>query len=227
MAVPVGLAIVHWIGSEMNKDRFAGAAETLGGSAMASVGNLLGDAELERRGRKHRRDGKIRNILGSIREIVGFDAQPAVGTATSTKLQEDKVMNEDEIKGGVRYVKGKIEKGAGDITTDTKWQVDGLVDQVAGGAQNLYGRAKERVQDAIDDAPAAFADASDKVRDAAQQGRERVLDATHQGREKARELAQQGRAVASEQAKQNPWALVAAACVVGYALSWLVHGKRV
>lgn len=113
-------------------------------------------------------------------------------------------MNEDEFKGGVRYVKGKVEKGAGDITDHTKWQADGIVDQVAGGAQNLYGRAKEKVKDVIDDAPAAYADASDKARD----------------------YAQQGRVVAREQVGRNPMALIAAAGVAGYALSWLVHGKR-
>lgn len=113
-------------------------------------------------------------------------------------------MNEDEFKGGVRYVKGKIEKGAGDVTDHTKWQADGIVDQVAGGAQNLYGRVKEKMKDVIDDAPDAFADASDT----------------------AREYAHQGRVVAREQVKRNPLALVAAAGVIGYALSWLVHGKR-
>ncbi|MEG3126176.1 CsbD family protein [Sphingomonas sp. GB1N7] len=122
----------------------------------------------------------------------------------SQLLMKDWVMNEDELKGGVRYVKGKIEKGVGDAVDSTPWQADGIVDQIAGGAQNLYGRAKEKVKDVIDDAPDALADAGDKVRD----------------------YAQQGRTVATEQAKRNPVALIAAAGVIGYALSWLVHGKR-
>lgn len=188
----------------MNHDRIAGAAQTLGGKAMAGVGAMLGDEEVERRGRQHQRVGKVRNFLGSIREMVGLDARPSFATPQCNPNDKDQTMNEDEFKGGVRYVKGKIEKGAGDLATDTKWQADGIVDQVAGGAQNLYGRAKEKVKDVIDDAPGALADAGDKVRD----------------------VAQQGRTVASEQVKQNPWALVAAAGVVGYALSWLVHGKR-
>ena len=114
-------------------------------------------------------------------------------------------MNGDELEGGVRYVKGKMEKGVGDVASDTRWQADGIVDQVAGGAQNLYGRAKERVRDAIDDAPDVLHDAGDKVRD----------------------VAQQGRAVANDQMRSNPWALAAAVGVVGYGLSWLIHGKRV
>ena len=113
-------------------------------------------------------------------------------------------MNGDRIEGGVRYVKGKMEKGVGDIASDTKWQADGIVDQVAGGAQNLYGRAKDRVQDIIEDAPDMLNDASDKVRDA----------------------AQQGRAVANDQMRSNPWMLAAAVGVVGYAVSWLIHGQR-
>ena len=113
-------------------------------------------------------------------------------------------MNEDEIKGGVRYYQGKVEKGVGDVADSPDWQADGIVDQVAGAAQNLYGRARDKVHDVIEDTPGALADAGDKARD----------------------VARQGRAIAAGQVEDNPWVLVAAAAVMGYGLSWLVHGRR-
>ena len=113
-------------------------------------------------------------------------------------------MNEDQIKGTFRNVKGKVEKGVGDVTSDREWQVDGVIDQVAGGAQNLYGHAKETVGDVIDGAPHVLSDAGDRVR----------------------EVAQRGRAIANDHVQDNPWLLAAVAGVAGYALSWILHGKR-
>jgi uncharacterized protein YjbJ (UPF0337 family) len=205
----------------MNEDRIAGAAETLGGKAMVGLGDVLNDDKMVAEGHAHRRAGKVRNIVGSLRDMVGIDLRRSVDRAGRahdatvdtapfptphpiTSHQKDDIMNDDQLKGALRDVKGKIEKGAGDITSDTKWQADGIVDQVAGKTQNLYGRAKEKVQDVIDDAPGVLSDAGEKVRD----------------------VANQGRTVANEQVKQSPWTLIAAAGIIGYGLSWLVHGKR-
>ena len=113
-------------------------------------------------------------------------------------------MNQDEVEGGVRYVKGKIERNVGDVASSTSWQADGIVDQVAGGAQNLYGRAKDHVEDLIDDAPTML----------------------HEAGERARHVARRSRDMADERMKQNPWALAAVVGVVGYAVSWLIHGRR-
>ena len=43
-------------------------------------------------------------------------------------------MNKDEFQGGARYVGGKVEKTIGDTVSSRDWQVDGVVDQVAGGS---------------------------------------------------------------------------------------------
>jgi len=56
-------------------------------------------------------------------------------------------MNEDQIKGSLRNLKGEVEKGVGDVTSDTRWQADGVIDQVAGRAQNLYGHARVSTAD--------------------------------------------------------------------------------
>jgi len=120
-------------------------------------------------------------------------------------------MNKDEFQGGARYVGGKVEKTIGDTVSSRDWQVDGVVDQVAGGAQNLYGRAKSAVADAVDGAP----ELADKLGSDAREAADRA------GR-----LARQGARTVQESAEDAPllWALGAAA--IGYGLAWLVHGQR-
>ena len=184
----------------MNKDRIAGAAENLAGRATSAAGRSLGSDRMVARGTAHRVSGKRRNILGSILDMLGIHRRPA----PLARSRKENAMNEDEIEGGLRYAKGKVEKGVGDITTDTKWQADGVIDQIAGGAQNLYGRARDRLQDAIEDAPDRLHDAGEHVRD----------------------VAQRGRRIADDQVRDNPWLLVAAVGVAGYALSWFIHGQR-
>ncbi|MGC2080157.1 MAG: CsbD family protein, partial [Xanthobacteraceae bacterium] len=58
-------------------------------------------------------------------------------------------MNEDRISGAARNFGGKVEEGAGRVTGDAKTQIQGKLDQVAGTAQDLYGRT---VDTAIDSA---------------------------------------------------------------------------
>lgn len=120
-------------------------------------------------------------------------------------------MNKDEFQGGARYVGGKVEKAIGDTVSSRDWQVDGVVDQVAGGAQNLYGRAKSAIDDIVDGAPELADKLSSDARDAA---------------DRAAEAARRGARSAQDSAKDAPllWALGAAA--VGYGIAWLVHGQR-
>ncbi|MEG3179017.1 CsbD family protein [Sphingomonas sp. RB3P16] len=82
-------------------------------------------------------------------------------------------MNKDEFQGGARYVGGKVEKAVGDTVSSRDWQVDGVVDQVAGGAQNLYGRAKSAIEDAVDGAP----ELADKIGSEAREAGDRAADA--------------------------------------------------
>ena len=120
-------------------------------------------------------------------------------------------MNKDEFQGGARYVGGKVEKAVGDTVNSRNWQVDGVVDQVAGGAQNLYGRAKSAIEDAVDGAP----ELADKIGSEAREAADRTADA-----------ARRAAATAQASAKDAPvlWALGAAA--IGYGVAWLVHGQR-
>lgn len=131
-------------------------------------------------------------------------------------------MNEDEFKGGARYVGGGVEKTIGDTVDSRDWKVDGVVDQVAGGAQHAYGRAKSILGDAIDSAPELAEEARDRLKDAG----ERAAVAARAAGERTADAAQKGGRVAVETVRDTPvlWALAAA--MGGYAIAWLVHGRH-
>ncbi|MDI1295372.1 MAG: CsbD family protein, partial [bacterium] len=88
---------------------------------------------------------------------------------------------------------------------------DGVADQVAGGAQHAYGRAKSIIGEVIDSAPELAEDAKDRLRAAG---------------ERAADTAQKTGKAAVETVRETPaiWALAAA--LGGYALAWFVHGRR-
>lgn len=57
-------------------------------------------------------------------------------------------MDENRVAGTARNVGGKVEEGFGRITGDTKTRAEGIVDQAAGAAQDLYGQARDSAADA-------------------------------------------------------------------------------
>jgi uncharacterized protein YjbJ (UPF0337 family) len=57
-------------------------------------------------------------------------------------------MNEHRIEGNVKNMGGKLEEGLGRVTGDVKSQVEGVMKQAAGTAQDLYGQARETAGDA-------------------------------------------------------------------------------
>jgi uncharacterized protein YjbJ (UPF0337 family) len=57
-------------------------------------------------------------------------------------------MDENRIAGTVRNVGGKVEEGFGRVAGNTGVQTEGLVNQAAGAAQDLYGQARDSVADA-------------------------------------------------------------------------------
>ncbi|USI72578.1 CsbD family protein [Sphingomonas morindae] len=121
-------------------------------------------------------------------------------------------MNKNELHGNARYVGGKVEKAIGDAVESRDWQVDGVVDQVAGSAEHLYGRARTVAKDALDSAPALVDSAKERLESAA--------DAVRDGAKRGGRLAQERLGDT-----QVAW-LIGAAALGGYALSWLVHGRR-
>lgn len=53
------------------------------------------------------------------------------------------MVDTNRIEGTARDVGGKLEKGVGDLTGDTKSQAEGLVDQATGAVQRGYGQARD------------------------------------------------------------------------------------
>ena len=58
-------------------------------------------------------------------------------------------MNENRAAGTARNVSGKVEEGVGRVTGNTRAQTEGLVDQAAGAAQDLYGQARDTAANAV------------------------------------------------------------------------------
>ena len=56
-------------------------------------------------------------------------------------------MDENRIAGTARNLGGKAEEGFGRVTGDAKTQAEGIVNQVSGAAQDLYGQARDRASD--------------------------------------------------------------------------------
>ena len=52
-------------------------------------------------------------------------------------------MDENRLEGTARNLGGKIQEGVGRATGDTKTKAEGLVNQAAGTAQDLYGQTAD------------------------------------------------------------------------------------
>ncbi len=73
-------------------------------------------------------------------------------------------MNEDRIAGTARNLGGKAQEGFGRVTGDTKSQVEGVINQATGAAQDLYGQAKDTAVDAAQAVKKGAMEAEDYVR---------------------------------------------------------------
>ena len=75
-------------------------------------------------------------------------------------------MNEDRAFGAARNLGGKVQEGVGNVTGDAKIQAEGIVNQAAGAAQELYGQAKDSASDAVQSVRQGAMDAEDFIRHA-------------------------------------------------------------
>ncbi len=55
-------------------------------------------------------------------------------------------MDENRFEGSARNLGGKVQEGIGRTTGDTKSKVEGVMNQAAGTAQDLYGHAADVVR---------------------------------------------------------------------------------
>ena len=60
-------------------------------------------------------------------------------------------MNNDELRGKMDQVKGRVKQATGDLTGDDKLHDEGVVDETVGKVEDFGGRARRKVGDALDD----------------------------------------------------------------------------
>jgi uncharacterized protein YjbJ (UPF0337 family) len=56
-------------------------------------------------------------------------------------------MDENRVEGSARNLGGKVQEGFGKVTGDARTQAEGLANQAAGAAQDLYGQAAEAARE--------------------------------------------------------------------------------
>lgn len=127
-------------------------------------------------------------------------------------------MNRDQFRGASRHLKGRAETTLGGITGDPARQVRGAVDQVAGGAQYAYGRARDRAEDYVDDG-----------RDLAREVRSRAAHLIQEGRGVARDARERGTAYGRQAARytddHRASALLGLAAIA-FAVGWLSRSRH-
>lgn len=59
-------------------------------------------------------------------------------------------MNRDRVKGTIDEVAGSTKRKAGELTGNTKLQVEGMVQQAKGKIENAWGKTKDAARDAVE-----------------------------------------------------------------------------
>ena len=127
-------------------------------------------------------------------------------------------MNRDEFRGAKRHLKGRAQSTLGGITGDPARQVRGAVDQVAGGAQYAYGRARDRAKDMIEDG-------THLAREARRRGEHLIDDGSRYARE-ARSRGERYGRQALGYADANRTTTLVALAAVAFAAGWLLRPTR-
>jgi uncharacterized protein YjbJ (UPF0337 family) len=111
-------------------------------------------------------------------------------------------MDMDRIRGTAQQVGGKLRDVAGQVTGDRGLRAEGIVDEVAGGVRNLYGRAKDGLRDAADTA------------------------ASHAGHTPAGRGRSRGARAIGHEVEDHPLMGLMIAGTVGYLVGVLLHMRR-
>ena len=72
-------------------------------------------------------------------------------------------MNENQVMGTARNLGGKVEEEFGSLVGSRQVQGEGIIDQVRGTAEDLYGDAREVARTAYDRAAPVIRDTADKA----------------------------------------------------------------
>ena len=127
-------------------------------------------------------------------------------------------MNRDEFRGAKRHLEGRAGSTLGGITGDPARQVRGAIDQVAGGAQYAYGRARDRAEDLIEDG-------NHLAHEARRRG-ERIIDDGYRYARQARRRGESYGRQAIGYADDNRATTLVAVAAVAFALGWLFRPSR-
>lgn len=145
-------------------------------------------------------------------------------------------MNRDQFRGASRHLKGRAQTALGGVTGDPARQVRGAVNQVAGGAQYAYGRARDRADDLIEDGRDFAHEVRDRAddliedgRDFAHEVRDRAGNLIEDGRGRARDARKRGAAYgqrAVRYADDNRVSALMGLAAVAFAVGWLARRQR-
>ena len=120
-------------------------------------------------------------------------------------------MNRDRMEGALREAAGKVEQAAGMATGNGLRRGTGVAHEVAGKGQNLYGRAREGLDDA-----------ADAARDMAGTAADRAADTYSHLRQDLRHGAEPLR----RRVERSPLVALLAVGAAGYALGLLSNSVR-
>lgn len=145
-------------------------------------------------------------------------------------------MNRDQFRGASRNLKGRAQTALGGVTGDPGRQVRGAVNQVAGGAQYAYGRARDRAEDLAEDGRHLAHEVRDRAGNLIEDGRHLVGDARDragnlidEGRDYARQARSRGATYgrqAARYADDNRTSALLGLAAVAFAVGWLARPKR-
>ena len=85
-------------------------------------------------------------------------------------------MNEDRIEGNVRSLVGEGEQALGKAVGSERLEGEGMVDQFSGAVQTGYGKAKDAVKRATEEAPVLLEHAAERGRELGRQGDEAIRE---------------------------------------------------
>ena len=71
-------------------------------------------------------------------------------------------MDKDRVKGNADDVAGRVKRQVGEWTGDTEAQAEGAAQQVKGKMENAWGKVKDAVRDAADEAKRKDAEKQDR-----------------------------------------------------------------
>ena len=127
-------------------------------------------------------------------------------------------MNRDQFQGASRHLKGRAETALGSLTGDPGRQVRGAVNQVAGGAQYAYGRARDRAEDLAEDGRHLAQAARSRAEHLLDDGRDLVDDVRARGTAYGRQ--------AVRYADGNRASTLVGLAAIAFAVGWLSRPSR-